>query len=265
MHVTVEESCQRRRPRHQAGRTSAPAGSDLATYRSSPALASHRRSRCRGDVRAADQEPLAAVPCGSREALRWVQPAQGARTSSTARASGSRSHSLARRLLDTRGAGACCVPAAVSVACPRDTGGRRGADDGQARRRGAASPAARLALVRRHLRQGPDPSGPRSPGNRAAGRPIGRANRRHGHARQRPPPHRTTRTRRRRCVDQSLRGRGFARQLLETMTAMAGAQGLRTLDLTSRPSRESAVRLYESVGFERRETNVLRYTPAVML
>jgi ribosomal protein S18 acetylase RimI-like enzyme len=66
-------------------------------------------------------------------------------------------------------------------------------------------------------------------------------------------------------VDQSLRGRGIARQLLETMTAMAGAQGLRTLDLTSRPSRESALRLYESVGFERRETNVLRYTPAVML
>lgn len=63
-------------------------------------------------------------------------------------------------------------------------------------------------------------------------------------------------------VDQSLRGRGIARHLLETMTAMAGAQGMRTLDLTSRPSRESALRLYESVGFKRRETNVLRYTPA---
>ena len=64
-------------------------------------------------------------------------------------------------------------------------------------------------------------------------------------------------------VDQSLRGRGIARQLLETMTAMADAQGMRTLDLTSRPARQSALRLYESVGFERRETNVLRYTPAV--
>lgn len=63
-------------------------------------------------------------------------------------------------------------------------------------------------------------------------------------------------------VDQTLRGRGIARQLLETMTAMAEAQGLRTLDLTSRPSRESALRLYESVGFKRRETNVLRYAPA---
>jgi ribosomal protein S18 acetylase RimI-like enzyme len=47
------------------------------------------------------------------------------------------------------------------------------------------------------------------------------------------------------------------------MTAMAEAQGMRTLDLTSRPSRESALRLYESVGFERRLTNVLRYTPPV--
>ena len=64
-------------------------------------------------------------------------------------------------------------------------------------------------------------------------------------------------------VDQSLRGRGIARLLLETMTAMAEVQGMRTLDLTSRPSRESALRLYESVGFERRETNVLRYTPPV--
>lgn len=63
-------------------------------------------------------------------------------------------------------------------------------------------------------------------------------------------------------VDESLRGRGIARRLLETMTAMAEDRALRTLDLTSRPSRESALRLYESVGFERRETNVLRFTPA---
>lgn len=64
-------------------------------------------------------------------------------------------------------------------------------------------------------------------------------------------------------VDESLRGQGIARQLLETMTAIADAQGMCTLDLTSGPSRESALRLYESVGFRRRETNVLRYTPAV--
>lgn len=62
-------------------------------------------------------------------------------------------------------------------------------------------------------------------------------------------------------VDDSMRGRGIARMLLTTMTKMASEQGLRTLDLTSRPSRESALRLYESVGFRRRDTNSLRYTP----
>ncbi|MEA1264070.1 GNAT family N-acetyltransferase [Microbacterium sp. STF-2] len=63
-------------------------------------------------------------------------------------------------------------------------------------------------------------------------------------------------------VDEAARGRGIARLLLERMTQLAQERGLRTLDLTSRPSRESALRLYESVGFRRRETNVLRFTPA---
>ena len=54
-------------------------------------------------------------------------------------------------------------------------------------------------------------------------------------------------------VEESMRGRGIARKLLETMTTMAGERGLRTLDLTSRPSRESALQLYEGVGFRRRE------------
>jgi ribosomal protein S18 acetylase RimI-like enzyme len=62
-------------------------------------------------------------------------------------------------------------------------------------------------------------------------------------------------------VDQSMRGRGVARDLLEAITAEAVRRRLRTVDLTSRPSRESALRLYESVGFRRRETNVLRFIP----
>jgi len=65
------------------------------------------------------------------------------------------------------------------------------------------------------------------------------------------------------AVDESMRGQGIARLLLQRMTRLAGERGLRTLDLTSRPSREAALRLYESVGFVRRETNVLRYTPGV--
>lgn len=63
-------------------------------------------------------------------------------------------------------------------------------------------------------------------------------------------------------VGQHTRGRGIARLLLEAITEESTHRGLRTLDLTSRPSRESALSLYESVGFERRETNVLRYVPA---
>lgn len=62
-------------------------------------------------------------------------------------------------------------------------------------------------------------------------------------------------------VDDEMRGRGIARQLLHAMTRLADTRGLRTLDLTSRPSRKSAPRLYESAGFTRRETTVLRYTP----
>lgn len=65
------------------------------------------------------------------------------------------------------------------------------------------------------------------------------------------------------AVDESMRGQGIARLLLQRMTRLAGERGLRTLDLTSRPSREAALRLYESVGFVRRDTNVLRYAPGV--
>jgi ribosomal protein S18 acetylase RimI-like enzyme len=60
-------------------------------------------------------------------------------------------------------------------------------------------------------------------------------------------------------VDVSTRGRGVARALLTSMIARAGEQGIRTLDLTSRPSRVAAIRLYESVGFVRRDTNTFRY------
>lgn len=64
-------------------------------------------------------------------------------------------------------------------------------------------------------------------------------------------------------VDETMRGKGIARALLLRMTELATDRGLRTLDLTSRPSRESALRLYESVGFVARETNALRFTPKV--
>jgi ribosomal protein S18 acetylase RimI-like enzyme len=41
--------------------------------------------------------------------------------------------------------------------------------------------------------------------------------------------------------------------------SLARTAGARTVDLTSRPSRTAAGRLYERAGFEERETRVYRY------
>ena len=60
-------------------------------------------------------------------------------------------------------------------------------------------------------------------------------------------------------VEETLRGRGIARALLEAVIELARTRRLRSLDLTSRPSRESAIRLYEAVGFERRDSLLMRY------
>jgi ribosomal protein S18 acetylase RimI-like enzyme len=43
------------------------------------------------------------------------------------------------------------------------------------------------------------------------------------------------------------------------MLDRARERGCVTVDLTSRPSREAANRLYRSLGFAARETNVYRY------
>jgi len=45
------------------------------------------------------------------------------------------------------------------------------------------------------------------------------------------------------------------------MAAIAEAkrQGAKTVDLTSRPSREAANRLYQRIGFVARDTNVYRF------
>ncbi|HEX7276121.1 MAG TPA: GNAT family N-acetyltransferase [Acidimicrobiales bacterium] len=60
-------------------------------------------------------------------------------------------------------------------------------------------------------------------------------------------------------VDEGARGRGVGEALLREAVERASAAGARTVDLTSRPSREAANRLYQRVGFEMRETNVYRY------
>ncbi|MDA8295979.1 MAG: GNAT family N-acetyltransferase [Actinomycetota bacterium] len=59
-------------------------------------------------------------------------------------------------------------------------------------------------------------------------------------------------------VDSERRGGGIGSALVNAAIAGARAAGAKTLDLTSRPSREAANRLYARCGFERRETNVWR-------
>jgi ribosomal protein S18 acetylase RimI-like enzyme len=61
-------------------------------------------------------------------------------------------------------------------------------------------------------------------------------------------------------VDDVARGRGVGEALNRAALSMAAARGAKTVDLTSRPSREAANRLYQRMGFEERDTNVYRYT-----
>lgn len=60
-------------------------------------------------------------------------------------------------------------------------------------------------------------------------------------------------------VDERCRGQGVGRALNEAALELARDAGAVTVDLTSRPSREAANRLYLSLGFEVRDTNVYRY------
>lgn len=61
-------------------------------------------------------------------------------------------------------------------------------------------------------------------------------------------------------VDEAARGQGIGEQLTRVAIAHGEAIGARTIDLTSRPSRESANRLYQRCGFSLRESTVYRYT-----
>jgi ribosomal protein S18 acetylase RimI-like enzyme len=61
-------------------------------------------------------------------------------------------------------------------------------------------------------------------------------------------------------VDESARGRGIGEALTMRAVEIARDAGARSVELTSRPTREAANRLYRRLGFEERETNVLRLT-----
>ncbi len=62
-------------------------------------------------------------------------------------------------------------------------------------------------------------------------------------------------------VDESARGQGAGGTLLLAALRQATAAGARTVDLTSRPSRAAAGRLYERAGFVLRDSRVYRYAP----
>ncbi len=61
-------------------------------------------------------------------------------------------------------------------------------------------------------------------------------------------------------VDTEMRGNGIGAALVRRAIEIAQESKAKTVDLTSRPSREAANRLYQRLGFEQRSTNVYRYT-----
>jgi len=60
-------------------------------------------------------------------------------------------------------------------------------------------------------------------------------------------------------VDGESRGKGIGEALTRAAIERAKQEGAVTVDLTSRPSREAANRLYVRVGFVARHTNIYRY------
>lgn len=60
-------------------------------------------------------------------------------------------------------------------------------------------------------------------------------------------------------VDEATRGQGVGDALNREALRLAAEQGAKTVELTSRPSREAANRLYQRLGFKVRDTNVYRY------
>jgi ribosomal protein S18 acetylase RimI-like enzyme len=59
-------------------------------------------------------------------------------------------------------------------------------------------------------------------------------------------------------VDEAARGHGVGAALTREAVRLARAAGARTVDLTSRPSRAAANRLYERLGFQPRDSTVYR-------
>ncbi|SHI34119.1 Ribosomal protein S18 acetylase RimI [Arenibacter nanhaiticus] len=59
-------------------------------------------------------------------------------------------------------------------------------------------------------------------------------------------------------VDESMRGKGIAKQLTQHAIDFAANRGVSQIDLTSSPTRIAANKLYQKLGFEKRDTNAYR-------
>ena len=60
-------------------------------------------------------------------------------------------------------------------------------------------------------------------------------------------------------VDEAARGQGIGAALTQEALRLAREAGARTVDLSTRPSRVAAGRLYEREGFIQRDTRMYRY------
>ncbi len=60
-------------------------------------------------------------------------------------------------------------------------------------------------------------------------------------------------------VDEAYRGKGIGKALMLHAMNYARENGAKSVDLTSKPSRIAANKLYRDLGFDLRETNVYRY------
>jgi ribosomal protein S18 acetylase RimI-like enzyme len=60
-------------------------------------------------------------------------------------------------------------------------------------------------------------------------------------------------------VDESARGRGIGEALVQHALEIARERGAAGVSLTSSPRREAANKLYQKMGFKRRETNAYYY------